>query len=186
MYFRFCHAPYHLVETLVPKKGKIIDLGSGYGFFSNMLGLASPDREVIGVELNERKSQYADRNVKNVKFINIDITKLKLDTADCIILFHVLHHLDSFAQQHRLLKECFNKLRSGGRLIVVEIDYKPLWKFLFTLLIDSSLYIGDTFYYRSRSQFEDLFKKVGFDIESIMAAHRFVPLSHIIYICKKP
>jgi tRNA1(Val) A37 N6-methylase TrmN6 len=74
MYFRFCHAPYHLVETLVPKKGKIIDLGSGYGFFSNMLGLASPDREVIGVELNERKSQYADRNVKNVKFINIDIT----------------------------------------------------------------------------------------------------------------
>jgi len=184
-YFRFFHAPYSLVESLVPHKGSIVDLGCGYGFFSNMLGLNSPEREVVGIELNERKLRYAGRNVKNVQFINGDITKLKLDKSDAIVLFHVLHHLKSFQAQHRLLKECYKKLKKGGELIVVEIDYKPLWKFLFTFLIDAALYFGDRFYYRSRGQFDRLFKRVGFEPESIIPAHKFVPLSHIVYTCRK-
>lgn len=184
-YFRFFHAPYRLVEALVPKKGKIIDLGSGYGFFSNMLGLASSGREVIGVELNQKKLRYAEKGVKNVRFINGDISRLKLVSSDTIIIFHVLHHLDSYPEQHRLVKECHNKLKTGGKLIVVEIDYKPLWKFLVTLLIDNMLYIGDRFYYRSQRQFMELFNRVGLEVKSIIPAHKFVPLSHVIYICEK-
>lgn len=184
-YFRFFHAPYGLVESLMPKSGKIIDLGSGYGFFSNMLGLASSEREVIGIELNKRKMQYANRNVKNVTFINEDITNLRLTDCDVIIFFHVLHHLNSFSEQHRLLKECCKKLKKDGKLIVVEIDYKPLWKFLITFFIDSMLYLGDRFYYRGQRQFKQLFEKIGLKIEQVMPAHKFVPLSHVIYICKK-
>jgi ubiquinone/menaquinone biosynthesis C-methylase UbiE len=96
-----------------------------------------------------------------------------------------LHHLDSYNQQHRLLKEAYKKLKSTGKLIVVEIDYHPLWKFLVTYLIDAMLYLGDKFYYRNEEQFRDLFEKVGFKLEKIVPAHRFVPLSHRIYICKK-
>jgi SAM-dependent methyltransferase len=184
-YFRFFHAPYSMVEALVPKKGKIVDLGSGYGFFSNMLGIASDERKVIGIELNGRKIKYADKSIKNVEFINKDITKLKLDDCDAVVLFHVLHHLSSYAEQHRIVKECYKKLKVGGKLIVVEIDYRPLWKFLFTLLIDSVLYIGDKFYYRSQKQFVELFNKTGLAVRSIISAHRFVPLSHIIYISEK-
>jgi len=74
IYFRYFHAPYKLTERLVPKKGKIMDLGCGYGFFANLLGLSSPEREVLGVELSARKLQYADRGIKNVTFLNEDIT----------------------------------------------------------------------------------------------------------------
>lgn len=184
-YFRFFHAPYGLVETLLPKKGRIMDLGSGYGFFSNMLGLASPEREVIGVELSQRKMRYADRSVKNVRFINNDVTRLKLDDCDAIILFHVLHHLSSYPEQHRLVKECYKKLKKGGKLIVVEIDYKPLWKFLVTFLIDAILYMGDRILYRNRKQFTGLLEKVGLKVNSIIPAHRLVPLSHVVFICEK-
>lgn len=184
-YFRFFHAPYRLTETFVPKKGRIMDLGCGYGFFANLLGLVSPEREVIGVELSSKKLQYADKNIENVRFINEDLTKLKLQDCDAVILFHVLHHLNSYIQQQRLLKEAYKKLKKGGVLIIVEIDNKPLWKFLFTMVIDSLLYIGNWFYYRSEKQFIALFEKLGFKVEKIVPAHRFVPLSHKIYVCRK-
>ena len=184
-YFRFFHAPYKLVSRLIPKKGKIIDLGCGYGFFANMLGIDFSQREVIGVELNKRKLKHANKGIKNVTFINEDITDLKIDDSDVVVLFHVLHHLNSFQQQHRLLKACCEKLKKGGKIIVVEIDYKPLWKFLFTYLIDFSLYIGDKFHYRSKEQFIELFKKVGLEVERVIPAHRFVPLSHMVYVGKK-
>lgn len=184
-YFRFFHAPYGLTETFVPKNGRIMDLGCGYGFFANLLGIASLGREVMGLELSARKLQYADRGIKNVKFINEDIAKLEMDPCDGIILFHVLHHLDSYVQQHRLLSEAYKKLKTGGKLIVVEIDHKPLWKFLFTFLIDTALYFGDRFYYRSEKNFIELFEKLGFKIEKVVSAHKHVPLSHKIYICTK-
>ncbi|MFC1807387.1 class I SAM-dependent methyltransferase [Candidatus Omnitrophota bacterium] len=184
-YFRFFHAPYKLTERLVPKKGKIMDLGCGYGFFPNLLGLTSSGREVLGIELNQRKLQYADKGVENVKFINSDITKLNMTDCDCVILFHVLHHLHSYNQQHRLLKEAYKKLKKGGKLIVVEIDNKPLWKFLFTICVDATLYIGDWFFYRTQKHFKELFKKVGFETEQVVPAHKLVPLSHVVYVCKK-
>lgn len=185
IYFRFFHAPYRLAETFVPKKGRIMDLGCGYGFFANLLGLASPEREVLGVELSAKKLQYADKELKNVRFINGDITRLKLKDCDAVILFHVLHHLHSYAQQQRLLKEAYNKLKKGGALIIVEIDSRPLWKFLFTVVVDAALYIGDWFYYRSEKKFVALFEKLDFKVERVVPAHRFVPLSHKIYVCRK-
>ncbi|NQT90373.1 MAG: class I SAM-dependent methyltransferase [Candidatus Omnitrophica bacterium] len=185
IYFRFFHAPYDLAETLVPRQGKIMDLGCGYGFFANLLGLASKKRDVMGVEFSDRKLQYADQGVENVRFINEDITKLTVIDCDAIILFHVLHHLHSHNQQQRLLKEAYKKLKKGGKLIVVEIDNKPLWKFLFTVAIDATLYIGNWFYYRTEKQFIELFERLDFTVEKIVPAHRFVPLSHKIYVCRK-
>lgn len=184
-YLRFLHTPYGLVEPLVPRKGKIIDLGCGYGFFSNMLGISSPERSVIGIEFSERKIQYANRNIKNVQFIKEDVTKLLLDDCDAVILFHVLHHLKSYQEQYRLISECSKRLKKGGKLIVVEIDYKPLWKFLVTFLIDSALYLGNRIYYRSRKEFETLFVEIALKVESIIPAHKFVPLSHVVYVCEK-
>jgi SAM-dependent methyltransferase len=184
-YFRFFHAPYKLAETYVPKKGKIMDLGCGYGFFSNLLGVSSEDREVMGVELSQRKLQYADRGIKNVCFINKDIAKIEIDDCDAVVLFHVLHHLNSFEQQEKLLGEVYKKLRKGGKLIVVEIDYKPIWKFLFTYLIDTMLYLGDKIYYRSNKQHVELFSRLGFNVEQVVLAHKFVPLSHVMFICRK-
>jgi 2-polyprenyl-3-methyl-5-hydroxy-6-metoxy-1,4-benzoquinol methylase len=184
-YLRSFHTPYGLVESLISRNGKIIDLGCGYGFFSNMLGIASPERNVTGIELNKRKIQYASRGIKNVQFFKEDITKLKLDACDAVVFFHVLHHLKSYEEQYSLISECSKRLKSGGKLIVVEIDYKPFWKFLVTFLIDSTLYLGDRIYYRSRKEFESLFMEIGFRVESIVPAHKCVPLSHVIYVCEK-
>ena len=51
---RFFTAPYKLLEELVPKQGLIIDLGCGYGIFSNLLAITSLGRQIIGIELNKK------------------------------------------------------------------------------------------------------------------------------------
>jgi SAM-dependent methyltransferase len=185
MYFRFCHAPYKLLESLVPKQGKIIDLGCGYGFFSNLLGLASPEREVIGIEISSRKLKYAPRGVSNVKFVNADITKMDIEDCDAIVLIHVLHHLRSYQEQEILLNNCYKRLRGGGKLIVAEIDRHPFWKYLFSVFIDNTLYFGDRFFFRTEEGFKDLFTRIGFKVEKILPAHKKVPLSHKIFVCTK-
>jgi len=183
-HIRFFTAPYEKLEKLVPKKGFIIDLGCGYGIFSNFLGLTGPKREVLGIELDSKKIKFAQRGVGNVKFLRADITKIKLKKTDVILLIHVLHHLDSFAQQEKLLLECKKKLKNGGRIIIAEVDKKPILKYILGWLADKILYPGDKIYYRMPNEFKRLFQDLGFTVKMIKADNG-KPFAHIIYVLKK-
>lgn len=183
-HIRFFTAPYKELETLVPRKGFIIDLGCGFGIFSNLLGLAGPKREILGIELDPDKLKFASRGVGNVKFLKADITKIYLKKADAILLIHVLHHLDSFEEQAYLLAECRGKLAANGKLIIAEVDRKPIFKYFLGWVADRLLYPGDKIYYRFPDEFSRLFTKLGFRAK-IIRADKGKPFAHIIYILEK-
>jgi len=180
-YIRFFTAPYQAIEKYVPKKGIIVDLGCGYGLFSNYLGLTSSQRRVVGVELDENKIKYADKKIKNVNFFKKDITKMKLPQVEAFLLIHVFHHLNSFKEQEALLAECVKKLKRGGLLLIVEIDKKPWWKFLITQLADHILYPGDKIYYRFEKEMVELLKPFSFKLK-IRRIHQGKPFSHMLYL----
>jgi len=96
-----------------------------------------------------------------------------------------LHHLKSFEEQEKILSRCREILEPNGRLLVCEVDDKPLWKFAVANLIDHALYIGDRIFYRSRAEFAKLFQSLGFKLEQVLEAHRSVPLSHVIYVLSR-
>lgn len=183
-HIRFFTAPYRRLERLVPKKGFIVDLGCGYGIFSNFLGLTGPKREILGIELDSKKIKFADRGVENARFMKADITKTKLDRADRIVLVHVLHHLSSFKEQEKLLFGCKKKLAINGKLIIVEVDRKPLIKYILGWLADHLLYPGNRIYYRFPDEFAKLFTRLGFKIK-IIKADKGKPFAHVIYILEK-
>ena len=118
---RFWYAPYIEVEQLVPKNGKIIDLGCGEGILTNYLGLASENRRVLGLDVDKKRIKEANRGVKNVSFKLNDITKVKIPPCDGIIIFQVLHHLSSHKIQEEVIKNCVESLKQGGKLIITEI-----------------------------------------------------------------
>jgi len=62
--------------------------------------------------------------------------------ADCILLIHVLYHLASSEDQEPLVRVCLDRINSGGKLIIAEIDRQPWWKFAFTQVADHMLYPG--------------------------------------------
>ena len=183
-HIRFFTAPYIILESLVSVSGTIIDLGCGFGIFSNYLGLVQPSRKIVGLELDHNKMRYADRGLSNVSFLNEDVTNWNIPKADVILLIHVLHHLNSFEEQELLLKQCKEVLNHDGSLIIAEVDKKPIMKYFLSWLADRLLYPGQAIFYRNPNEFLDLFNKLGFKVKCL-PAHENKPFSHIIYILKK-
>ena len=176
--------PFIKIETLIPNEGFIIDLGCSHGLFANMIALNSEKREVLGLDINKKRIEHANIGIKNASFKAGDITKIEIPKADCIILTHVIHHIPLYEDQIKLLRSCYDKLKIGGKIIIVELDKFPKWKYLMCLITDKLLYPLDKTNYRSSENLQDLLKKYNFEVEAIPMHFRSI-YSHITYMAKK-
>lgn len=181
----FITAPFEALERHVPKSGLIVDLGCGYGLFANLLSLVSDERRVLGMDLDEYKIARAQKLTPNVEFSLADITKTEIPPADCVLLIHVLHHLNSYAEQEPLLRACFEKLKVGGKLIIAEIQPRPWWKLILTKIADRILYRFNRPYYPFPEILRPLLSKLPATVEVYPEDHRGTPFSHITYVCAK-
>lgn len=188
---RFWDAPYLGVEELIPKKGRITSLGSGEGLFENFLALSSKQREILGIEIDKERLSIADRGLSNVDFKVGDATKKNIPCSDCIILFHLLHHLDSFNDQEKVVKNCLTSLKKSGKLVIVEADIKPTFKYLVTWFTDHFLVpwlfekrFYSPIYFRNKGDWKRLFRKLGLSCR-IRPAETGKPFTHVIFECQK-
>lgn len=189
---RIWDAPIEMIEKIVPKKGIILDLGCGDGLLANYLAIARSKNLIIGIENNLIRITEARRGLKNTKFLKGDILKNKFPSADVILLVHVLHHLPSYETQINLLEKCKHKLKNGGELIIVEINNRPILKFILTWLIDVIVFpiifekkiFNFNIFYRSEKEWQICLKNSGFNVKTITAHHN-KPFSHFIFYCKK-
>lgn len=181
---RFFTAPFKRLAGYVPQEGFIIDLGCGYGIFSALLGLLSSQRRVLGIDLDEYKISRVPRGLSNVDFKLADIKSIDLPAADCILLVHVLHHLNSYQEQEILIISCLEKLKVGGRLLIAEIDRKPWWKLILTQIADRILYNFNKPLYRFPKEMLSMLQVLPLEIKTEIM-HQGTPFSHISYICVK-
>ncbi|QQS38618.1 class I SAM-dependent methyltransferase [Candidatus Woesebacteria bacterium] len=188
---RMWDAPFEEINKLVPKSGRIIDLGCGDGILTNYLALSSKNRKLVGIEINKNRLKDANKGVENTKFEKGDIVSGKYPKADCIILSHVLHHLPNRKSQEKVVKETFAKLNTNGKLIIVEIIERPVLKSIFTWLTDAfivpilfekKLY-DFNFHYRREKEWDELLCGNGYSISKTYP-HSKKPFSHIIYLCQ--
>lgn len=188
---RFWDAPYLEIERIVPKKGDILDLGCGEGLFSNFLAIASPGRKIFGIDVDKNRIRQADKGLKNTKFILGDVTKKSLPKADTIVMFHLLHHLNSYKDQEKVLKDAYRKINTGSSLIIVEAEPKFSLKFFSAWFTDHFLVpwifekkLYSPIFFRKSTNWKKLLKEVGFS-SKVVPAEKNKPFSHIIIIAKK-
>jgi 2-polyprenyl-6-hydroxyphenyl methylase/3-demethylubiquinone-9 3-methyltransferase len=189
---RFWYAPFVEIEQLLPKKGTIVDLGCGEGIFTNFIGLSSPERKVIGIEIDAKRFSLADKGIKNITFQLADITKTSIPEADAIILFHVLHHLNSYKDQELLLKKCIRQLKPNGKLLIVEIYIQPTVQYAISWITDHILvawFFEKRLYtqilFRRFEKWIDLLKTLGVSCLTQYPNKIYKPFSNVIIISQK-
>ena len=115
---------YQLFESLMPKKGMIVDVGCGYGFLPYMLMYKSKARQILGVDFDEEKIEVADNCVhktSNMSFKVGDVSHFDFPHADGFIISDVLHYLPE-QQQIKVIQHCISKLNTNGVIVIRDAD----------------------------------------------------------------
>jgi 1-acyl-sn-glycerol-3-phosphate acyltransferase len=111
---------YQLFHDLLPTKGKILDIGCGYGFMPYMLHFAAPQRQFTGIDYDEDKIEVANNNFNKTERINFehaDVLSFAFEKYDAIIIADMLHYMQP-DEQKLIIERCMNSLNPDGKLII--------------------------------------------------------------------
>lgn len=115
---------YALFHELLPKDGRILDIGCGYGFMSYMLAWTSPGRHITGIDYDEDKiatAAHCFKKPEQLQFIHGDIAATPFEKYDAFILSDVLHYLPS-EEQEVLIQQCIERLTPDGVIVIRDGD----------------------------------------------------------------
>lgn len=113
---------YQFFHDHLPKEGKLLDIGCGYGFMSYMLYFASPQRDITGIDYDEEKIKTANHcfdKSHNINFHFASALEFPFEQYDGIILADILHYLQP-DEQIQLIEKCIHHLRPNGIIIIRE------------------------------------------------------------------
>jgi 2-polyprenyl-3-methyl-5-hydroxy-6-metoxy-1,4-benzoquinol methylase len=95
------------------KTGKILDIGSGTGYFAGTMKAAGWD--VRGIEISEKARNFAISHF-GLDIVSPDkISDIESESFDCVTLWHVLEH---FHDPSRYFSEIIRLLKPGASCIV--------------------------------------------------------------------
>jgi 2-polyprenyl-3-methyl-5-hydroxy-6-metoxy-1,4-benzoquinol methylase len=105
------------------KPGAVLEVGCGHGWMLN--GLRSDGWRVFGMERNAASARFASTQLQLPVMVG-DLDALRAEpTFDLIIMHHVLEHLPD---PQSILRQCAERLKSGGTLIVC-VPNRASWQF---------------------------------------------------------
>lgn len=102
-------------------KGRVLDIGCGYGSLVNYLSLRGFD--AIGIDSDKRNIQIAKKLFPRSKFIldkAEDLKILKNNYYDSIVLKDSLHHIVGESDGKEAFKKFRKKLRKNGTLVILD------------------------------------------------------------------
>lgn len=104
-------------------KGRVLDVGAGYGFFLSALEKAG--YEPAGLEISAHAVERARRLTKAPIFEQGAEAPFPFpdDRFDAVTLLDVIEHLGDYA---RTLAECRRTLKPGGKLLVITLNAHSL------------------------------------------------------------
>lgn len=135
MAVRWRSCPFPAVAEVLPRAGRVLEVGCGHGLFAAYLALQSPDRVVAGIDIDERKIAAARRAASRAG----EAARLAFELAapgqlpngpyDAIAVVDVLYLLGR-DDQEELVTALAARLAPGGVLAIKEMDVAPRWKVL--------------------------------------------------------
>ena len=179
----------HILALCMRGKGRILEIGCGFGLFGCYFASRWPGIEYRGIDIDEgriRMARDAARRLglTNVRFDHGDASQpLAVDGQyDAVLMLDLLHHLPDPAKMS-LLGTVIRALRPGGHLVVKDVTRRPAWKMFFTWILDVLMTRGFDMWYWSPTQFHAAVPDC--DLETYPIAD-WLPYPHIVYLFSKP
>lgn len=185
--WRICPLP--AIAARVPRDGVVVDLGCGHGLLTQLL--ASPQREVIGVDADARKIAVARQTERpGLRFVTGDVTGLDLPRMNAVTIVDVLYLIPR-PDQARILTRCAENMAPGGVILLKEMSERPRWKAWLnhaeeTLAVRAlKITHGSArFAFRPRSEWTALLSRLGFEVEVVPLDRGYVH-PHVLFVARK-
>jgi len=214
------HTPYHfargklsqdpvffalLAQGLLPRQGRLTDLGCGQGSLLAILVAAReahaagdwpadwpapPDAlELQGVDLRPAAVRSAAIALGDrAQVVAGDIRTFDIPRSDAIAILDVLHYIDADAQR-QVLERCHAALAPGSRLLLRVGDAAAGWRFAVTSLGDRIITmlrgsIGPRFCCRTAAEWQALLESIGF-VARMQPMSEGTPFANVLFVATR-
>jgi SAM-dependent methyltransferase len=177
------------VGQYLPRRGRVLDLGCGFGLFSLYYASVLPEIEIEGIDLNPRRIAMARTAAErlglgNARYEVGNATEFRAGRLfDAAYMLDIVHHIPADTVRP-LLEQMAKCLPAGGRLIVKDVDTRPVWKRWFTHALDKVMDPGTAVRYWGGEELQALLEEVGFTVYRHLMVD-ILPYPHILYVCER-
>lgn len=133
---RWATSPMRAVESELPAAGSVLEIGCGHGMFALAAALGSPERRVVGTDIDGAKlveargaARHAGLGTDRLEFLEVepDWRPPPEPRWDSIVVLDVLYLLGVDAAL-ALTDAAARAVAPGGRLLIKEMDTEIRWK----------------------------------------------------------
>jgi len=189
---RWATCPIPAVAAQLPPAGRILDVGCGHGLLALFLALESPDRQIVGVDVDEDKLAVARAAASGLaaRFEAVAGGELPEGPWRGIGIIDVLYLL-SADDQRSLLRSCAEALEPGGVLAVKEMALAPRWKARWNVLQETAavkllgITEGEQFTFLAPADMAAAMAAGGLIVKD-RPIHRGYPHPHHLLVGQKP
>lgn len=180
------------IEACAPERGAILDLGCGHGLLTNLLALGSPERDVLGIDIDPRKIEAARRTVRgraNIRFEVGDALSPPVGPYRAITVGDVLYLLPAQAQRE-VIANAYQLLEPGGVFLWKSQVRRPRWKYAITyaqewLMTHVGPTAGSSLYFMDIEESLAALRTAGFQAEA-RPLPSWRPYPDMLFIAIKP
>jgi len=177
------------IGQYLPAAGRVLDIGCGFGLFSLYYASLAPSLTLHGLDKNPRRIAMARRaalrlGLANATYEVADARDFRCDGEyDAAYMLDIVHHIGEESVRP-LLEQLAKTVRPGGRLLIKDVDTRPVWKRWFTHALDRLMDPRTPVRYWASDELQALVGETGFRVHRHLLVDS-LPYPHVLYICER-
>jgi SAM-dependent methyltransferase len=177
------------IGQYLPTRGRVLELGCGFGLFSLYYAAIRPELRFDGLDLNPKRIAMAQAAARKLGRPNVDYTVGDVmdfrgtHLYDAAYLLDIVHHIPEEAVRP-LLEQVAKTLRPGAPLLIKDVDRQPAYKRWFTHVLDKVMDPRTPVHYWAADDLQHLLQDVGFTVYRHLMVD-VLPYPHVLYVCNR-